>query len=589
MLDKQERFPSEEKRWRKYYGDKNGNTLPLEGGMYEFLCNCNKHRLSNNAFDYYGKKITYKQMFENIDIIANALFALGIRRGDIVTVCGLNTPEFFELVYAINKVGAISNLVGLTSSIRDLHQQIVDAKSRVVFVIELACEKIIEASKGSEIDRIIKIPIEHSMPKVMQFAVRLKTDSSRIKKANTENIISWREFILLGANEHDADWIRIHSDDLALIVYTGGSTGIPKGVMLSNKNLNSYYINLKKANEVGLNCYRETDKFLACAPLFLAFGISSCGHGALCHSMELILAPNPDPQTVVGLILKKKPNHIAAGKPLIDAMVSMALRKGNTDYSYIKSVMYGGEPADEKWERKAENILKHKNLNASILNGYGMTETSGEIMFAFHDKRTRLLTFPDVDVEIVDPEDCTIEYGYNTEGELCFSADTVMMGYYKNDSETSNAIFEKDGKRWLKTHDLAMVTDDGTISITGRIKRIYYKLSSDNVIIRVYPMRIEEVVTLSPDIEKCAVVGVRDEKTAYKTICYLICSPEKKNERTLENVKRLCHDNLPDSHVPDEYIFIDEFPLTRAGKVDYKKLEAINEHLSGVTVDLQKS
>ena len=360
---------------------------------------------------------------------------------------------------------------------------------------------------------------------------------------------------------------------MALIEYTGGSTGVPKGVMLSNKAMNSYYVNFAKTNHNGITSYEERDKFLFGVPLFLAFGASSCCHGPMCHSMELVLVPDPSPEAGTRIIMQSKVNHIIAGRLLIDDL-SEKVKKNNLNLGFIKTIMYGGEEADKNWETSVTECLKKHHVSVPLLNGYGMTETSAAIMIAPNNETDGLLPLANIQAKVVDPDNEMEEYTYNTEGELCLSANTLMLGYYQNDKATQDSIFEQDGEKWLKTKDLATITPDGIIKITGRIKRIYSRVDSDGIQIRVYPMRIEETLTGHEFVKQCAVVGIKDDVLAYRSVAYIIPSVKGVNENDMkQQLQKHCKANLPDSHQPDEYIFVDSFPITRAGKVDYKELE----------------
>lgn len=213
-------------------------------------------------------------------------------------------------------------------------------------------------------------------------------------------------------------------------------------------------------------------------------------------------------------------------------------------------------------------------MNGIVLNYYRMTETSATTLFTSSLHPEGLIPFYKVNIRISDPDNFDIEYGYDTEGELCISSDTIMMGYFKNDQETSSTIFEKDGVRWIRTHDLAQISKDGFITITGRIKRIYSRTTSDMIQVRVYPMRIEEELSKSEYVERCAVVGKKDDVVSYKSIAFIILK-DKSADTTIvsSELGNLCREQLPESHIPDEYLFLESFPLTRAGKVDYRVLE----------------
>ncbi len=438
---------------------------------------------------------------------------------------------------------------------------------------------------NSNIQKIISIPIESAMP--VHLKVLLSVKNHRVNRQG----IAWKTFIGAAKGSgidhasHDLtndlqDRSQSHDSssrcDVAMIEYTGGSTGVPKGVMLTNKNLNSYYINFNMVNYCGVSSYEYKDKCLMSVPLFLAFGVSSCLHGPLCHGMELVMLANPDPYVSAKEIIRNRVNHVIGGRLMVEALVDMA-QKGNADLTFVKSVMYGGEETNKAWEQSVRDKLKSYGFSAPVLNGYGMTETAAAILVAPDNDTDGLIPLANVNVKVIDPDDATVEYGYDTEGELCLSSDTIMKGYFKHEDENEKVLFEENGVMWIKTHDHATISPDGIIKMTGRIKRIYSKIASDNIQIRVYPMRIEETLIKHEAVHECAVIGVKDDVTAYRTVAYIIAENQPVDEDILRlQLDMYCHIELPDSHVPDEYIFVDAFPLTRAGKVDYRKLEEMS-------------
>ena len=558
-------YPSIDKPWLKYYSGAIPATVDPDCSMWEFLRKCNQHKERYFALNYFGRRISYGELFNQIDRVACALRALGVKPGDVISICPLNTPEFIFLLYATNKIGAVSNWIGITSPISDLHQQLKSTGSRIVFTVNLAYPQIAEAAKDSPVEKIINVPLEVSMPTLMKTALALKN-----RHANKFGI-AWSEFLKCANNE--ATPAKINSVDTALIEYTGGSTGVPKGVMLSTKAMNSYYVNCVGLSQSGIIPYREREKLLCGVPLFLAFGASSCCHGPLCHSMELVLAPDPSPDAGIKIIIQSQSNHIVAGRVVVEALVETAGKK-NVDLSFIRSIIYGGEETNKAWEHAMTKELMAHHVNSPLLNGYGMTETSAAILVAPDNETDGLVPFSNVNIKIVDPDNEANEYSYNTEGELCLSADTLMLGYFGHEAETKSLIFEEGGVKWLKTHDLATISPDGIIRITGRIKRIYSKLTSDGIQIRVYPMRIEEALIQNELVRECAVIGVKDDVLAYRSVAYIRLSDESKDtESAREQLDVYCRANLPESHWPDEYHFIDAFPTTRAGKVDYRTLE----------------
>lgn len=559
-------YPSIDRPWHKYYNDNTCDLPSANCSMYDYLYACNTSRMGYTALNYFGNKISFEQLFLNINKVSNSLLSLGVRKGEIVSVCSLNFPETVYLIYAINKIGAICNMIGLTSSVEDIRQQLLKTESKYVFTVEMAYEKMKEATENSLVEKIVTLPIETSMPSALKVLVRNKG------KLSQKHAIKWIDF--LKSESEAMSYSSTSGEDIALIEYTGGSTGIPKGVALTDKNMNSYYENLHLTNKAGITKYAHGDSFLSIVPFFLAFGASACCHAPLCHSMELILAPDPSPEESGKIILKMKPSHIVCGRLMIDGLVKrLNVKKMNV--SFIRSIVYGGEGIDKVWVEHNQKYLKKLGMKTFIGNGYGMTETAATLLIEPQENARGLLPIGNVEVMITSPDDCFNEYGYDMEGELCISSDTIMSGYFKDDKKTADCIFEKKGKRWIKTHDLAMISKDGYINITGRIKRIYHKLSLNNIVTRVYPMRIETTISRESDVIKCAVVGVKDDRTAYRSVVFLIVKDGCEDAVIQQRIEERCCQELPESHFPDEFVFVKEFPYTRAGKIDYKVLEKL--------------
>ena len=558
-------FPSIDKPWLKYYKKGAPNMLSPDMSIFGFLyLRDNKDHLDNNAFNYYGNKVSFRSLFHNIDLVASALQSYGVHKGEIVTLCALNTPEFIYLLYALNKIGAVSNWIGPVASKEDINKQLSNTGSKLVFTIDIAADLIAEAAENSKVEEIIVIPISNSMPLLAKAFVALKG------KKNHFDGIAWSDFVKSSAK---LEAVEVNGSDMAVIEYTGGSTGVPKGVMLSNQSLNTHYLNFCETNYNGVFNFDCQDKMISGVPFFLVFGLCACCHAPLCHSIELVLAPDPSPDAGVSLILKNKVNHVMAGRLLVEALLRTARAK-DAQLSYIKSIMYGGEETNKKWENNILHELEKYNMNAPLLNSYGMSETSAGVLTAPDNETDGLIPCANINVRIINPDDTSIEYGYNTEGELCIASKQLMLGYYKNERATEESIFEENGVRWLKTKDLATITPEGIIKITGRIKRIYSRVDSEGIQIRVYPMRIEETLTEHELVKQSAVVGIKDDVLAYRSVAYIIPSLNGVNENDMkQQLQKHCKANLPDSHQPDEYIFVDRFPITRAGKVDYKELE----------------
>ena len=564
-------YPSIDKPWLKYYKTTSDlkNIPSPDCSMFEFLYQCNKDHTDNIALNYFGARISFRRLFERIDQVAAALQAYGVCKGEIVTLCALNTPEFIYLLYALNKIGAVSNMVGLTSPVDDLHNQLVSTDTRIVFTVSVAYHQIVEAAKGSNVERIITVPIDGSMPALLRIMAKYKSRD----KGNQHGGMQWHDFMKEAYDK--AETAPLGPNDLAVIAYTGGSTGVPKGVMLSNYAINSHYINFYDTNEEGIFSFHKRDKMIAGVPYFLVFGLCACCHSPLCHSMEMVLAPDPSPAAGVELILRNKVQHVMGGRLLIEELLSKA-SKQKAQLDFITMIMYGGEETNKIWERRMGQGLKAYGMTAPILNSYGMSESSAGVFTAPDNDTDGLIPCANVGIKIVDPENTHLEFTYGEEGELCISTAQLMLGYYQNKKETDEVIFEEDGVKWLKTHDLATISPEGIVKITGRIKRIYSRLTQDGIQNRVYPIRIEEALQKNDLVRECAVVGVKDDVSAYRSFAYVILSGDPTDHDVAKKqLEDYCRAVLPDSHWLDEFIIVDKLPITRAGKIDYRALEEL--------------
>lgn len=567
MLNKNKQltgYPSIDKPWLKYFDEKTIIDEVPNCSMYHYIYERNKEYKQNKAIEYFGTVLTYGQLFSKIDDCAKALLEHGVKKGDIVSICTLNMPETVYLVYAANKIGAVCNMIGMNSSIEDIKSQIILTNTNCLFVVDMAYEKIVKAVKDTDVKLIVSISLAYSMKFVIGKITSLKTKKPKLNSKS----ISWKQFI---SSKSD---IKITEENdgnaLAVIEYTGGTTGIPKGVMLSNNAVVAYGWQYAITSGIVYNLKRE-HIFLNIIPPFFAYGLLASCHTALCCGLKVVLYPNPAPEVFPKLIKKYHPNHFCCGPMHIEAMEKDSdIQKMNL--SFIESAITGGEKISDDWERIATEFLKDRGVKTGVINGYGMTEAAGGIA-TFTCTINKMITFPKSIVKVIDSGGNELKYGEI--GEICISSPTLMDGYYKSEKETKEVLFYEDNKKWLRTGDIGMILDDGSLKITGRLKRIYYKRDIDDNIVRVYPMRIEDTISKLDFIEKCTVVGKRDDDVNYCSIAFVILKKGTDVDKLFieKQILDYCRENLSLSHMPDEIKFIDEFPFTRAGKVDYRKLE----------------
>lgn len=554
-------FPSIDKPWLKYYGEEALRRPLPEGSMYDYMTFCNADRMDTTALNYFGRKITHRQMQAQIDKCAKALTAYGVRKGDVVSLCTLAMPEAVYLLYAINKIGAIANMLVLNATEAELHEKMASTESKFVLTVNLVLGKIIQAAKGTSIEHIVGISLAESMPFVIGTLYKWKS------KEKQENCISYREFLKAGESQK-VESPEIKADDSAIIAYTGGTTGKAKGVLLSNRAANVIGFQYKHADKV-LD-FQKGERFLDIIPPFLAYGLFLGVHMALCTCLEDILCPDPAPEHFPQLFLKYRPNHLSGGPLHIEAMMKdKKIQKMNL--SFAKTVAYGGDGMNQEWEDAMSRFLKERHAPYELTSGYGMTEMAGPVCVSNHKFSVMLPLFCN-NIKVLDI-DTGEELGYDQEGEICVSGPTMMLEYYKNPEATREIIFEENGTKWLRTGDLGHVTKEGYFRLTGRLKRILWSVGADKTPSRVYPMEIENVLCKQPNVDKCAVVGRVNGEKGYLVIAYVTLKSKEAENDVEKELRQLCIQELKENSWPLEYHFVEKLPTTGAGKIDFRTLE----------------
>lgn len=554
-------YPHIDKPWQKYFKQELFDGGYPEGSVFDYIYEMNKDRLNETAIRYFGKKISYAKLFSRVDRCAKALVSAGVKKGDIVSICMLMCPEIAELLLAINRIGAISNFIAVSSTAQEIHKQLLLVEGSIVFATDMFQEIVKEASEGTAINRIICVSVTNSAPWYIRLLVSgnkcsCETYNNYLNKGNSEKLPS----------------ISANADDVAVLEYTSGTTGESKACMLTNRSLNSagYHDNRTE----GLFNLYSGQTILSAIPPFLAFGLVMNVIMPLQVGLELIMIPDPSPESFAKSVVRFRPNHIIAGPSQIDAIVEQATQK-KLNMSFMRTLCCGGDKLDENWVSKVNNWLLSHGASYKLTNGYGMTETSA--LFAeYTDVTDHMIPIYLNNVMILDCDtnEC-LKFG--EVGEICVSGPGLMKGYYKKEKETSEVFFDKDGITWMKTGDLGYVGENGEFVITGRIKRIFWGMGSDQIVYRIYPMAIEEVVAKCEMVERCAVIGKKNGNLGYLPILYIVPVEGSSKDEIEKGVMDLCKDNLKENSYPAQIIYIEKLPLTKAGKVDYRKLEEMCE------------
>ena len=557
-------YPHIDRPWLRYYSEEAINAPLPDGSLYDYMTECNKGRLDCVALNYFGTKITHCQFLRRIEECAGALVARGVKQGDIVSVCMLTMPEVLVLLYAINYIGAVCNFLVLNTTVPELKKQLQQTQSRLVFTVDLAADRVKQATEDTIVAEIVSIPLAMSMPPLTATVVGWKNR----KQPKTEGLTHWKQFLKDGRTTKPVQAM-VRSHDLALLEYTSGTTGESKGTMLSNQAVNTvpfHYMNSSTVFE-----FHSGEKFLCIVPPFLSVGLVTTLLMPLCTGFELILEPDSDPAKTAKNVIKYRPNHLCGGPLHVNNLVSDPLI-AKMNLSFLSTVAYGGEKSDPHWEQDVSKFLFAHGMNHELVNGYGLSETAASFCTSTH-KTNFMIPFVKNNILIRDVDtDEVLRYG--KEGEICVSGPSIMLGYYKRPDATDDLMFEQDGVRWMRTGDLGMVTEDGAFHITGRLKRILWAVGEDDIVFRVYPMQIEAVICECPGAAQCGVVGLPNEKQGYLCVAFVVPKNQDADRDVLrQDILALTRQKLNLASQPHTIHFVDSLPTTRAGKIDFKALE----------------
>ena len=561
-------YPSIDKPWLQYYSeDVLKKDIPIMSS-YDFVYEKNKMDLDKNSINYYNNILSFKEFFNNIEIVEKALIEFGVKRGEIVTISLPNMPESAYLFYACSKIGAVANMIDPRTSKEGIEKYLNEANSKLFIVIDVLNDKIKDIKNTTNVKDVITVSPAESLPPVLKTLFKLKN----INKKSDNRFIKWSDFYETGVRSK----IKSSSEEYTpnepvLIVHTGGTTGTPKGVVLSNENINA----MVHQSMLFPTDLRPEHKWLDIMPPFIAYGIGSGLHFPLSLRMETILIPQFKPEEFDKLILKYKPNHIA-GVPAHWDYIINSKRLKNKDLSFLITCAVGGDKMDEKLEVKATDFLKEHGSGYGIAKGYGMTEVNGSIGRTTNENNeVGSVGIPfyksSVGIFEIDSEN---ELGYDEIGEICMAGPNTMLGYY-NDEEETDKIMRKhsDGQVWIHSGDLGYMKSDGNLFVVDRIKNMIIRHDG----FKVFPHFIEQCIEKHPAVKQCKVVGVSDKEHIQGKLPVAFIVPQENtlidNKQMIEEIKAICERELPEYSQPIDFHFKEKLPLTPIGKIDTMSLE----------------
>ena len=558
----------EKSPWLKYYEEEG---IPVnmdypDCSMVDMVLQSAEKWPDNTAYVYYGHKVTYKNFVKKIEKAARALKNYGVKEGDRVTICMPNTPEGITMVYAVNMVGAICNMVHPLSSEKELEYYVKVADSKYVLVIDAVFDKIYRLRDTAQLERIIVVRPSDGLG----FLKKKLYNTLHVKKvrlpSNDNRVVLWEDFIansyFYQGNYHEERG----GEDPAVIMYSGGTTGAPKAVLLSNLNINAESL----CDATMIRQVTPGATVLSILPLFHCFGLGVCIHTPLCKGMGCILIPAFSHKQFAEIIKKNAPNFIVGVPTLFEALVNTKLKK--EDLKSVTAVICGGDALNQTLHNKVNDFLMAHGSSAKIRVGYGLTEGSGAVCLSpentFADGIIGV-PFPDTDFKIIQ-NDTFKELPVGKEGEICISGPLVMMGYLNNDAETAQTIrVHDDGIVWLHTGDIGYLGEDGLIYFAQRLKRIIIS-SGYNI----YPTHLESIINSHEAVLTSTVIGIDHHYKGQVPKAFIVLKPGYKAGKKLEReIRELLERNVPIYALPVAYEFRDKLPQTKIGKVAFRELE----------------
>lgn len=505
------------------------------------------------ALDFLGRTSTYAEVDEEVRRVAGGLHALGVRAGDNIALVMPNCPQNLVAFFAVLRLGATVVEHNPLYTAAELRHPFVDHGARVAIVWDKVVPVIEGLRDGSALEHVVAVDMTTRLPWSKRLALRLPVPKARTARAQltarAPGAMQWAE--LASAAPLDESHPRPGKDDVALLLYTSGTTGVPKGVPLLHRNLVANVVQ-GRAWVSGLREGEES--FLVALPLFHAYGVTVSVLLGVALAAKLVLLPKPEIGLIMDAISREVPSFVPAVPPLYQRIVDEAERR-RVSIAGIRYALSGAMPLPaalvERWESATGGLL---------VEGYGLTETSpvivGNPMSDARRPGAIGVPFPDVDIRIADPEDLDRDVPLGGRGELLVRGPQVFSGYRGLPEETAAAFH--DG--WFRTGDVVTMSPDGFLTVVDRIKEMIITGGFN-----VYPSEVEGVLRTHAGVVDVAVVGLPREDGGEEVVAAVVLvagvpvQPEELQAHTRQR--------LTPYKVPRRIVFVDELPTNPMGKV----------------------
>ncbi len=553
--------------WLDHYGDIPATLTYREGTMWDAVEEIAARYPDHIAYDFMGRRTPYRTFARQVGICARALKAIGIRPDDRITICMPNCPQTVILFYAVNLVGAIANMIHPLSSENEIRFFILESRSIAAVTLDQFYHKFEAIRHEVDLSNVIIASIKDELSQPIKAGYML-TEGRKIRRIPDDApIIRWNRFMRLGESYHWKYRAERTAADPAVILYSGGTTGTTKGILLSNRNFNALGAQIVAVNPM----FRPGDKMLAVMPMFHGFGLGVSIHSILFNGGRCVLVPRFTADSYAKLVKKCKCNYIAGVPTLYEALLRQPVMK-DADLSCLKGVFSGGDTLSVELKKRFDKFLYDHKSVVQIREGYGTTEcVTASCLTPVHRFKEGSIgqPFPDMFFKIVRTGSAD-EVPYGEEGEICISGPTVMIGYVNHPEETAQTLrVHDDGRTWVHTGDLGIMDDEGFIYFRQRIKRMIITNGYN-----VYPSMLENILDAHELVQMSCVIGVPDPVKIQKVKAFIMLKPGiAPTEEARESILAYCRKNIAKYAMPYDIEFRDQLPKTLVGKVAYRELE----------------
>lgn len=554
--------------WISHYGDVPFHLeYPKDSMSGVVLATAEKYP-SLPALSYMRRIIPYSLLEKNIKITAKAFASIGIKEGDKVTVCLPNVPQAIYCLYALNHIGAIASMIHPLSAESEIEFYLRTAGSKCAITLDQFYPKFEEVMKKYPLEKLIIASAGSELGTVKKVAFSLMNLGKTPKLPKNDTVMKWNEFFALGKKfKGDEPKVKKCDNDVAVILFSGGTTGTTKGIMLSNLNFNALALQTAAMSHYDIHAM----KMLAAMPVFHGFGLGVCIHTMMVAGGLSILVPRFNVKAYANLIKTEKPNFIAGVPTLFEAITRNPYLDG-VSLDFLRGVFSGGDSLSVELKKKFDKFLDEHGSPVHVREGYGTTEcVTASCLTPYCEEREASigLPYPDTYYQICAVGTCE-EVPCGEEGEICLCGPSVMVGYMNNEVETANTLrTHADGNVWLHTGDLGKMDEDGFVYFKQRIKRMIIT-SGYNV----YPSQIENILDAHPKVQMSCVIGVKDPYKMQKVKAFIVLRDGiKPSEDIRQELHEYCKKNVAKYALPYQIEFREELPKTLVGKVAYTVLE----------------